>query len=205
MDDNLIAFRDTELKARIAEKAARDNKSFPDTCRDLLRFALDTTDNRPAADVIPFHPKNRTGTRVYDNPNGKGKSINTVALRDDPLGAMYEDGQLTKPQYDVAMHVARYFEIARGNQVKSNAIGKERIDSNTLEVTRQRYALITAEHITEAKTFLRDVYKTIGVRRYQILHRVLDDGQPTMQVAEFAAALDKLASLCGYATERKAA
>jgi hypothetical protein len=202
-EQKLCSCRDTDLHDRIAERARRDNKSFSETMRQILRYGLEIPDNRIADNVVPF--KSRTGTRVIDDPKSGGKSLNTLQLRDDPLGRMYDDGHLTRDQYEVGKYVARYFELARGNQVK--AFDPSRVCAHPAHTTVERasYELIPREKQKEASDFLKDARRKLGWTRYDTLRRVLDDNQPTLQVAEFAAALNALAALCGFATQELAA
>jgi hypothetical protein len=204
MESKLIAFRDTDLHERITAKAKKDGKSFADTARDLMRWALDTRDSR-IAEVQPF--RGRTGLRLVDDPRGKGKSLNSVALRDNPLEQMYQDSQIDEHQREIGKHIARYFELARGNQVKTNAIGKERIDFShpAKPVSRTRYELVTRQDYQEAVAFLREAREIVGAKHFAVLRRVLDYCQPTMQVEQFRAALNALAPLCGYANQKLAA
>jgi hypothetical protein len=131
-ESKLISFRDTDndLYDRIAAKAAKDGKPFPETARELIRFALDTEDNRNLPDnVVPF---SRFATRIVDNPDGKGKSLNTVALRDDPLGQMYDAGQIDDRQYDIGRTVEYHFTKWHGQNPRSNFPSRERISESAV-------------------------------------------------------------------------
>jgi plasmid stability protein len=97
MASKLISFRDSDLYDRIAAKAAEDGRSFPDTARELMRLGLDTADNRVLPDVAPQRCYGKTGLRR------QGKSLYTVALRDDPLGQMREAGSIDNRQYECGM------------------------------------------------------------------------------------------------------
>jgi hypothetical protein len=215
-ESKLIAFRDTDLHDRISTKAAKDNKSFADTARDLVRFALDTEDNRALPDnVVPF---SRFGTRVVDNPNGKGKSLNTVALRDDPLGQMYDAGQIDERQYDIGRTVEHHFTKWHGQNPRSNFPSRERISESGVHgvwhkegeegklqlVKPDLRSIPSADEVRQSKEFLRRTRERLGARAYQLVADVIYNKKPTLRAQQFGAALDKLAPLCGYA-ERLAA
>jgi hypothetical protein len=213
----LIAFRNTELHDRIAAKAAKDNKSFADTARDLIRFALDATDNRVLPDnVVSF---SRFGTRVVDNPNGKGKSVNTVSLRDDPIGQMYDAGQIDDRQYDIGRTVEYHFTKWHGQNPRSNFPSRERITESAVHgvwhkegeegklqlVKPDLRSIPSADEVRQSKEFLRRARDTLGWTAYKLVTDVVYNKKPTLRTPQFGAALDKLAPLCGYATERIAA
>jgi hypothetical protein len=215
VESKLIAFRETDLYDRISAKAAKDNTSFADTARELIRFALDTTDNRIAPEVIPF--QGRTGIRVVDNPNGKGKSLNTVALRDDPLGAMYDAGDITEDQYAIGRIVEWHFRKWHGHNPRSNFPSRERVsesgvhgvwhaEDGKLQLTpRDLSSIPTNDDVRQAREFLRKARETLGATPYQLVADVIYNKKPTLRVRQFGAALDKLAPLCGYATRQLAA
>jgi hypothetical protein len=211
VESKLIAFRDTtELYDRIAEKAAKDNKSFPDTVRDLVQFALDTSDNRIAAEVIPFRTK--TATRRF------GNSLNTVSLRDDPLGTMLEAGEITETQYEIGRAVEWHFRKWHGQNVRSNFPSRERISESGVHgvwhkegedgklqlVPRDLRSIPTNDEVQQAREFLRQAHETLGATAYQLVADVIYNKKPTLRVQQFGAALDKLAPLCGYATAKAA-
>jgi hypothetical protein len=209
VESKLISFRDTELYDRIAEKAARDNKSFPDTCRDLMQFALDTTDNRIADNVVPFGTK--TATRRF------GKSLNTVSLRDEPLGTMLEAGEITETQYEIGRVVEWHFLKWHGQNVRSNFPSRERVsesgvhgvwhkEDGKLQLTpRDLSSIPTNDEVAQAREFLRQAREALGFAWYQLIANVIYNKKPTLKTQQFGAALNKLAPLCGYATERIAA
>jgi hypothetical protein len=209
VESKLIAFRDTELYDRIAERAAKDNKSFADTCRDLMRFALETTDNRIADNVIPFQTK--TATRRF------GKSLNTVSLRDDPLGTMLEAGDITEAQYEIGRAVEWHFRQWHGQNVRSNFPSRERVsesgvhgvwhkEDGKLQLTpRDLSSIPTNDEVAQAREFLRQARETLSATAYQLVADVIYNKKPTLRVQQFGAALDNLAPLCGYATHKQAA
>jgi hypothetical protein len=209
VESKLISFRDTELYDRIAEKAAKDNKSFPDTCRDLMRFALETSDHGIEAEVIPFRTK--TATRRF------GKSLNTVSLRDDPLGAMLEAREITETQYEIGRAVEWHFRKWHGQNVRSNFPSRERVsesgahgvwhdEAGKLQLTpRDLRSIPTNDEVAEAREFLRQAREVLGATAYQLVANVIYNKKPNLQTQQFGAVLNKLAPLCGYATERIAA
>jgi hypothetical protein len=208
VESKLISFRDTELYDRIAEKAAKDNKSFPDTCRDLMRFALETTDHRIADNVVPFGTK--VATRRF------GKSLNTVSLRDDPLGTMLEAGEITESQYEIGRAVEWHFRKWHGQNVRSNFPSRERVsesgahgvwhdEAGKLQLTpRDLSSIPTNDEVAEAREFLRQARETLGFAWYQLVANVIYNKKPTLKIEQFGAALNKLAPLCGYATAKAA-
>jgi hypothetical protein len=203
-----------DLEARIQQRADKEGKSFSEAVRDGMQFWLDTTDNRIGADIIPF--SGPTGVRLMDSTtNRKGKVLNTIALRDDPLGAMYDNNMIDDHQYEVGKHVAYHFEIARGNQPKSNQLMKENVqtfDDDKAQFSlpvKNRPKIWTLDDIRDARKFLRAAYRIVGSSRYAALRSALDhrDMEPAEPVntSHFVQALNMLAPLCGYSNRALAA
>jgi hypothetical protein len=206
MASKLISFRDTDLYDRIVVKAAKDNRSFADTARGLMQLGLDCQDNRVLPDVAAGY--GRTGLRII--ATGPDKSLHTVALRDDPLGQMRDAGDIDNRQYEIGRHVEWHFLKWHGQSPRSNHPSRERISASRAggvwhdgeglvkeQVTRDLSSIPTNDEAREAREFLRRVRETLGARAYQLVADVIYSKKPTLKVQQFAAALDRLAPLCG--------
>jgi hypothetical protein len=59
--------------------------------------------------------------------------------------------------------------------------------------------------VRQSKEFLRRARERLGAGAYELVADVIYNKKPTLRVQQFGATLDKLAALCGYASERIAA
>lgn len=205
MKGKVLGFRlPNDLQEAFEEKRTVSNLSETDALCEAVRYWVEVKDNRIPENVVPFRCK--TATRIVD-----GKSLNTVALRDDPLGTMYHAGQLNGMQYDIGRAVEWHFTKWHGNQGRSNFPTKTRVDTSLkldCKITFERFdptPIPTNDDVQQAREFLRQARETLGYTAYQLVADVIYNKKPTLKAKQFAAALDKLAPLCGYATERKAA
>jgi hypothetical protein len=205
MASKLVSFRDSDLYERIHAKAAEDGRSFPDTARELMRLGLEIVDNRVLPDVAPQRGYGKTGLRR------QGKSLNTVALRDDPLGQMRDAGDIDNRQYEIGRTVEWHFLKWHGQNPRSNWPSRERIsesrvcgvwhgkDDGKLDLTKLDLSSIpTNDEVRQAKEFLRRAREMLGARAYQLIANAIYNKKPTLRVQQFATALERLAPLCGF-------
>jgi hypothetical protein len=98
-----------------------------------------------------------------------------------------------------------------GQNPRSNFPSRERIsesrvggvwhgkDEGKADITRRDLSSIpTNNEVQQAREFLRKAHDTLGKRIYRLVANVIYNKKPTLQVQQFAAALDKLAPLCGF-------
>jgi hypothetical protein len=189
-------------------KRKENNKSETDALCEAVRYWVEIKDNRIQPDMIPY----KTALRIVG-----GRSLNTVSLRDDPLGTMLEAGEITETQYEIGRAVEWHFRKWHGQNVRSNFPSRERVsesgahgvwhdEDGKLQLTpRDLRSIPTNDEVAEAREFLRQARETLGFAWYQLVANVIYNKKPTLKTQQFGAALNKLAPLCGYATHKQAA
>jgi hypothetical protein len=86
--------------------------------------------DRRAAD-LPFNAK--VGPVVADDPYEPGSKLTVLrSLRDDPLAAMHNAGQIDQAQFVAGRHWQRAFELAQGGGVRAVDLTRERVDGSRI-------------------------------------------------------------------------